>query len=356
MIRIVASARRDLDEGFQFYESHRSLLTCENDTSRVQMDMKRVILTSLAAVGVLINLVSRAESADQPRTDINPALQYYQAFLARPQLEPNESEYLFMTNWQGQTLDERFNQLIARYDLAFNLLCNAAVATVPCDWGVDLSRQPISVTPRLAAAKSLVQVARLRAHWHLENGRQLEAKTELLAALALGHNLSRDGLEVSTLTQFSIDALFALGVAENFYLFETETLRQLAGSMESAPARATVRANDERGGRSELATATQLAMIRAAISYKIDGESGFRRIKDPGSTGPFELRRLMFEGVDRGFQLISAVHQAGYCDSLGFLEKPGKPFILSGPSAGQPILDPAERTARRYGLSPPTVR
>jgi hypothetical protein len=76
--------------------------------------------------------------------------------------------------------------------------------------------------------------------WALEGGRQAEARDDLLAALALGRNLSRDGLGISAAVQFSIEALVASAVAENFYQFSPQTLEQIVAGLDAAPARGTI--------------------------------------------------------------------------------------------------------------------
>lgn len=416
---------------------------------------------------MLVLLLACPVNRGATQSQINPALGYYEALLLTPKLDPADSQYLFGTDWRGRTLDERGGKLLSQYDDSFRWLAKAAAATTPCEWGTDLQAGPALASARFAPAKHLVQTARLRAHWHLQNNQQLEAQSDLLVALALGRNLSRDGRQLSALLQYSIEALVALGVAENFYAFAPDSLQLLVDGLGHAPRRGTlaetlpaeryllhdwylvkirelqraypgddakvleamrgliavnqneetnqfvdrvIAASDgtsegllrlflqletyfqevaqllplpypefspkfdefkarlrkagnplasrllgyERAKRAETATAVDLAMVRAAILYRLRGEAGLASVSDPCGDGPFELSRLRFEGVDRGFQLRSklAVDQLQEC--LIFVEREGKPFILSGPSAGEPVLDQAERFRRRYGLDPTT--
>ena len=46
-------------------------------------------------------------SGGQFRTDINPALQYYQAFILAPDLSQADRDYLFNNEWRGQKLPQR---------------------------------------------------------------------------------------------------------------------------------------------------------------------------------------------------------------------------------------------------------
>src|SRR5262245_23523103 len=76
------------------------------------------------------------------RTDINPALLYYQGFSLKPDLTQADHDYLFTNEWRNQTFDERAGKLIASYKNSFKLFYRAGKSEVPCDWGLDLSDGP----------------------------------------------------------------------------------------------------------------------------------------------------------------------------------------------------------------------
>ena len=114
--------------------------------------MKSVCVCLLALTGVLI-LTMLGASGEPFRTDINPALLYYQAFLMAPNLSEADWDYLDTNNWQGQKLSERFGTLVASYDAELMLLRQAAQQKVPCDWGIDLSRGWETLLPHLHVAK-----------------------------------------------------------------------------------------------------------------------------------------------------------------------------------------------------------
>jgi len=196
--------------------------------------MKSIGFSLLVLTGTLLG--SRGENF---RTDINPALTYYRAFLLQPDLPQVDSDYLFTNSWQGQKLSRRFGDLVARYDSQFKLARQAAQAAVPCDWGIDMSSGPATFLPQLARAKALAQVTQLRVPWYLQNGRQEDARDELLAAFALARNLPRDGTLISTLVQFAIEAIECSTVAANFGQFSPEVLQQLAAGLDALPAQST---------------------------------------------------------------------------------------------------------------------
>lgn len=198
---------------------------------------KTILLATVVAAGAMAD--ARAE---QFRTDINPALLYYRAFQLIPDLSPTDHGYFFDSEWRGQKLPERFGELAGRYDNEFKLVRQAAQATVPCDWGIDMSPGPATLLPQLARCKGVAQAARLRAMWDLQNGRQEDARDDLLAAFSLARNSSRDGTLIAALVQIAMENILCAAVAENYHQFSPEILKQLADGFDAAPPRGTVAA------------------------------------------------------------------------------------------------------------------
>jgi hypothetical protein len=116
----------------------------------------------------------------------------------------------------------------------------AAKATVPCDWGIDLSLGPNVAFPQLGRAKAVCKTAQLRAVWALQHGRQNDARDDLLAAFVLARNLGSDGLLINAIVQYAIESMEYSTVAQNFGDFDSDTLRQLAQGFDAAPARLTI--------------------------------------------------------------------------------------------------------------------
>ncbi len=420
-------------------------------------------MKTIKSIGVSLLICSWAAgmtSGEQFRTDINPATQYYQASLLAPNLSEMDRDYLFTKEWRGQKLPERFGELVSQYDNQFKLVRHAAQATVPCDWGIDISQGPYTLLPHLARNKAIAQAARVRVMWELQQGRPGDARDDLLAALALARNCSRDRTLIAALVQIAMENILCSVVAENFYRFSPEMLKQLADGFEAAPARGTVAAciptekafvhdwllakihdlqkehpgneakvmagihdlitgfagaGDEQskqgqpqlwekltraaaGGSTsegiiklvgemeplyrrlalitalptveyehqmrgfsaeiqksenplvvemfpavekcrpkEFAILAKLAMVQAAVEYKLKGEAGLKGVTDPCGQGPFAIERFEFQGVDRGFALKSAYAARGFQEVLIFVEKDGPPFFIDGQRAGQPL-------------------
>ncbi len=199
--------------------------------------IESICLSLLVLMGTL-----PASWGEDFQTNINPALIYYRAFLLQPDFPQTDSDYLFTNNWQGQKLSKRFGDLIALYDNQFKLARQAAHSSVPCDWGIDMSAGPATLLPQLARSKALAQAARLRVPWHLQNGRQDDARYDLIAAFALARNLPRDGTLISALVQFAMESIECSTIAANFGQFSPEALQQLADGLDTLPAQRTVAA------------------------------------------------------------------------------------------------------------------
>jgi len=413
--------------------------------------LKSICLSLLVVAGV------PAGASGQPSaTNINPALLYYQAFLVAPDLSQADSDYLWTKEWQGQELPERFGKLVAGYDNEFRLVRQAARATVPCDWGIDMSAGPATLLPHLARTKAVLLAAKFRALWALQHGRQADAREDLVAAFVLGRHVARDGTLIAVLVQQAMESIDCRTVAELFGQFSPENLQQLLDGFDAAPARRTVaecvptekacfldwilrqieesqqanpgddprvmkgvhelfagvldapaeqeeplpansweRIAQAAGGTSagvvrlihdlepfeqqlavvlalphgeyegrmdqlmaearrspnpllsllfpswekvrprELMALMNLAMVRAAVEYKLHGQAGLQSVTDPWGQGPFEFQRFVFQGVDRGFELKSACRVNGWPEVLIFVEKQGPPFYVNGKIAGQ---------------------
>jgi hypothetical protein len=174
------------------------------------------------------------------RTDINPALTYYQAFNAAPDYSSTDRDYLFTNEWRNQTLPDRFGKLVAGYDNEFRLIRQAAQSTAACDWGIDFGAGPQTLLGHLSRVKTAAQVARLRVMWDLQQNQQTNACDDLLAALALGRNGAADGCLISALVQFAAERIVCMTVAENFNHFSPEALSQISDALAGSPAQGTV--------------------------------------------------------------------------------------------------------------------
>jgi len=190
-----------------------------------------------------------AASGQEYRTDINPALRYYEGFIVAPELSPADSGYLLTNDWRGQKLPQKAGNLLGGFDSQFKLARQAAHATVACDWGIDLSAGPETLLPHLARCKRLAQMAQLRVMWDLQNGQESEARDDLLAAFALARNASQDGTLIACLVRYADEAIVLSTVAWNYHSFSAKTLQELSDGFDAAPPGKTMAEAVETGER-----------------------------------------------------------------------------------------------------------
>jgi hypothetical protein len=207
--------------------------------------MKHMISTgAITSIVVLAGSVPRLAAAELDfRTDINPALLYFQAYQYMPQLPEADSKHLFDNPtgglWPGQ-FDDHARELLKQYDNSFKGLHRARFAKVPCDWGYDLSDGPEALLPGLAPAKRLAQAARLRAMVDLDAHHFDAALEDLQSAFVLGRNLSRDHILISALVQIAMENIISSVAMENYYRLNADELDEIAAAFASAPPRGTI--------------------------------------------------------------------------------------------------------------------
>jgi hypothetical protein len=422
----------------------------------IKQTMKSIIAGLLMLGGAMAG--ARGEGF---RTDINPGLRYWEAIMFAQNVPKDYRDELTTNEWRGRTMPAKIGVMLWAYDKSFRLMRAAAHSEVPCDWGLDITEGPELLLPHLAHAKALAQVARLRVMWDLQNGKQAEACNDLLATLALARRLPSDGTLISVLVEIAMENILISTVAENFYQFSPETLKQLDDGFAAAPARGTVAQAIATGERSfgdwflrkvqearqqhpgdeaavmadicatfqhvfengdsdgpansanqilragggtvegllkligelpplydrlaavmslpkkdyeaqigllntevqnspnpliagllpavskarpkEFSVIGKIAMLHAAVEYKLNGEAAFNQVMDPLADGPFTLERFSFNGVDRGFKLrspyVGAINQDRVVipQVVIFIEKAGPPFLVWGLRPGEAV-------------------
>ena len=69
-------------------------------------------LKFLSLFSLIMTYAAAGSASDSFRTDINPALRYYQGYLVAPDLRQEDRDYLLNREWRGQKLPERFAELV----------------------------------------------------------------------------------------------------------------------------------------------------------------------------------------------------------------------------------------------------
>lgn len=209
------------------------------------MKIVNIAQSRLAVLAALSVLATSAPSAEPDfRTDINPALLYFQAYQEMPELNEADRKHLFESRtggaWPDQPFDDRALRLIRGYDNSFKLLHRARFSRVPCDWGYDLTDGPEALLGGLAPAKRLAQVTRFRAMVALDANHFGALLDDVASAHTLGRNLSTDRVLISALVQFAIENILVSIVMENYYRLSPAQLDQLVTVFDSGPRRGLI--------------------------------------------------------------------------------------------------------------------
>ena len=208
--------------------------------------MRRTIWIGWAAATVVMTTNAPAQDC---RTDINPALWYYQAMLLGPREGDTNRDYLLQGEWRGEKLPAKVGEALGCFQAPFRYLRNASHATVACDWGIDLTPGPETLLPHLARCKQLATLEALEATWELQHGNEAAARDDLIGAFALARDSSRDSTVIAALVQFAAQNNVIETVARNFGSLDAATLEQLASGFDAAPPAGTLANAYETGER-----------------------------------------------------------------------------------------------------------
>ena len=196
--------------------------------------MKTTKFTCLGLAYFDGNRVRLARRAVSARTSIRRLL-YYQAFSSGRNLSQADHDYLFTNQWQGQKLPARFGELIAGPIMSSNWCARRRTPRCLAIGALIGAPGPYTMLPHLARVKATVQMAQLRAMWDLQNGRQTDARDDLLAAYALARNGSRDNSLIAVLVQFAAEAIVYSTVAAEFRPVLTGNLEAVGGWIRCSP-------------------------------------------------------------------------------------------------------------------------
>ena len=192
-------------------------------------------------VGLALLVSASAVFAGEAAANTNPALFYWQAFTLMPQL--SDSEYSSDADYNTLPLNDTFDKLVTRFDVAFRVLRKAAESKAECDWGIDITSDgPYAALPHLAKAKWVAQMnANVRGPYFLRKGKPDAAATDTLAVFKLGRDTARDGTLISVLVQGAIENICAKFIADHFAQFDDATVQRLAEGIKELPAHLSVK-------------------------------------------------------------------------------------------------------------------
>ncbi len=204
-------------------------------------------VTSGVLLAGLLATVSAPAADSYYRTNVNPALLYWQLM---PSL-PKDPEYLkWVDSYPTAPLDARYKEFVQGWDFNFAILRRAAAVTQACDWGIDSADGPETRLPHLPQVKSMAKAGAFRARYFLSQGKEDEAVQDLVAVTALARRLGNESILISALVQYAMESMVADAIAENFYAFSPEGLRRLVTAMDAIPLEGSISQCIGKGERS----------------------------------------------------------------------------------------------------------
>jgi hypothetical protein len=193
------------------------------------------MLRALCLAMAVLALPSGHAPAEAP-SDLgaNAALKYWQAFAAMPKFTDAEQNRL-MSEHLTMPLDAEAKEIVGKAEYALRMMHHGATLS-RCNWGIDWEADGIDVLlPQLGAARVLSSLACLRARMQFEEGRRAEALDDLVAAMRLGRQVSRDGSLIGILVGYSIEARMSEALALYLPKLDPGTIRDLKTRLDALP-------------------------------------------------------------------------------------------------------------------------
>lgn len=267
--------------------------------------MKRRLRALFQALSLLV--ATAITAAPQTRTDINPALLYWQAFSTLPVQKEGDGQYVG-PDWAKGTPEAGAAEVARRYDGTAKLLRRAAAMKAPCDWGNDLTDGPATMLPNIAKIRRVAQVCALRARVALDEGREGEAREDLIALLHLGRHSAIEGTLVQVMVGMSVEDLVVSFIAGNLHQFTPATLRKLGAALDAAPRLVT--------------TADAVKAERAAFYERMLAKVEALRTAHPDDDSKVleEFRELMRRDIDGGGGSANRIIDAAGGSAKGLIQ------------------------------------
>jgi len=166
--------------------------------------------------------------------DTNAALKYWQAFTTLPGI-PAAEHARITADCQTMPLDGQARGVVtqARYAL---LMMHRGAASPRCDWAIGWADEGFgNRLPHLDGARLLSALACLRARQRFEDGQTAEAVGDVLAALAMGRHVSRDGSLPAVLTGYAVERRMGETLAHYLPTLDAGAVKDLQQRLAALP-------------------------------------------------------------------------------------------------------------------------
>jgi hypothetical protein len=153
------------------------------------------------AIAILLLPLERVSADTGPGA--NAALKYWQAFALLPHFTDAEQQKLSLQHL-SDPLDAQARDIVKRGAYALRML-HLGAGLSRCDWGIPYEQGIDIYLPHGKAARVLCALACLRARARFEEGKNAEAIGDIVAAMKLGRDVSRDGINLTLLVGYAVE-------------------------------------------------------------------------------------------------------------------------------------------------------
>jgi hypothetical protein len=162
----------------------------------------------------------------------NAALKYWQAFATLPKLSDAE-QHAVMRESTTMPLDAHARDIVKNADYSLRLI-HVGAALRPCDWSIEQEGGETRL-PQLSAGRVLAGLAGLRSRISFEEGRTQAAVDDIVAALTLGRQVSRDGTLIGVVTGYGIETFANETLASGLPKLDAKMLVELKSRLAALP-------------------------------------------------------------------------------------------------------------------------
>jgi hypothetical protein len=181
-------------------------------------------------------LCAPAFAQPTPKGDTNAAMKYWQAFGLMPTLTKEQETILH--DWEKVPLDAAATKLIDQGKNSLKYLHRGA-KLAHCDWSLDYEDGVMLLLPHAGKARTLAQLAALRARSEFEKGNAKAGMADVVAMLRLARHVQTDPILIDQLVGYAIEAI-AIQAAAPHLPGAKDALGDLAAAIDGLPPRTTV--------------------------------------------------------------------------------------------------------------------
>ncbi len=191
--------------------------------------MLRALCLTMAVV-LLLSGSAFAESG--PDSNANAALKYWQAFATLPVFTDAENQKI--GDCLTTPLDDSARKILTNSEYSLTMM-HYATAIPRCEWGITFEDGVYARLPHAIAARVLSSLACLRARTRFEAGQNADAIDDIIAAMTLGRQATKDGTLVVGLVGYAIDHRAIVALSVYMPKLDAKTIKDLKTRVDALP-------------------------------------------------------------------------------------------------------------------------